>query len=114
MRAPFSVAAASAPLDTDLLAASIFKRAGNWRHLTGASNNGSSAAGDTRIGIYVDRVKVGTMYNRTTGFPSITDDLFELDALVPPGSDISLIVEDAPATNPINGDVRLDDLPVRR
>lgn len=110
MRAPFSVAAATALVDYDLLINSIYKRAGNWRHVKGASCNGSAAAGDTRLALYIDRVKVGTFYNRTTGFPSITDDLFPFDALVPPGSDISVIVEDAPATNPINGDVDIEDL----
>lgn len=110
MRAPFSIAAATAVLDYDLMSTSIFKRAGNWRHWRGFSLLGSAAAGDTRVGLYVDRVKIGTAYNRTTGFPSITDDLFPLDALVPPGSDISVIVEDAAATNPINGDLELEDI----
>lgn len=100
--AQVSVAAATAIVGYDLLRDSIYKRSGLPRILRGAALTGSAAGGDTLVALYIDVVKVALLYNVTTGFPT-KDHFFPLgDLPVPPGSDVSAIVEDAPATNPIN------------
>lgn len=108
--AQVSVAAATAIVGYDLLRDSLFKRSGVDRVLRGAALAGSAAAGDTIVSIYVDTVKVATIYNVTTSFPT-RDHFWPLsDVYVPAGSDISAIVDDAPATNPINLLLDIEDL----
>lgn len=100
--AQVSVAAATAVLGYDLLTNSIYKRSGSNRILRGAALTGSAAAGDSKIDLYIDVVKIADIYNVTTGFPT-KDHFFPLgDLPVPAGSDISAIVTDAPGTNPLN------------
>ncbi len=96
-----SVAAATAVLGYDLTNGQTWSVQGNDRGLTGFAITGSGAAGDTKCAIYVDQVLIGEFYNTTTGFPT-KDHFYEIDAYVPSGSKISVLITDAPATNPIN------------
>lgn len=104
-----SVAAATAALGYDLATGQLWSVSGNDRVLTGFAITGSAAAGDTKVSLYVDQIKVGEFYNTTTGFPT-RDHFYMLDAGVPAGSKISVIVDDAAATNPINIVLQWDDI----
>lgn len=99
----FSVAAATAVLGYDLSTSQLWKSSSDERFLTGFALKGSAAANDTKVSLYVDTVKVGEFYNTNTGFPDM-DDVIPLDSIyVPAGANISIIVDDAASTNPING-----------
>lgn len=104
-----SVAAATAALGYDLTTGQIWAVQGNDRALTGFAICGSAAAGDTKVDVYVDQVKVLEAYNTTTGFPT-KDHFYMVDAYVPAGSKISVIVTDAASTNPINIVVVWEDM----
>lgn len=104
-----SVAAASAVVGYDLTSGQLWAVQGRNRALTGFAMTGSAAAGDTKVSLYVDQVLVGEFYNTTTGFPT-KDHFYNLNAFVPAGSKISIIVTDAASTNPINVVVQWTDL----
>lgn len=104
-----SVAAATAVVGYDLMINTTGKVQGNRRILKSIAICGSAAGGDTKIDLFVDNFKVGSFYNITTGFPTL-DHRFGLNNFVPAGSAISLLVTDAPATNPINVQIEWDDL----
>lgn len=104
-----SVAAATAVLGYDLTAGTIWAVQGNRRAITGFALTGSAAAGDTKVDLYVDQVKIGEFYNTTTGFPT-KDHFYQLNSFVPAGSKISIIVTDAASTNPINAVVQWSDV----
>jgi len=104
-----SVAAATAALGYDLTTGQTWAVSGSDRALTGFAITGSAAAGDTKVALYVDQVLVGEFFNTTTGFPT-KDHFYEVDAFVPSGSKISVIVTDAASTNPINVVLQWDDV----
>lgn len=105
-----SIAAASAPLDTDLIAGERWKEQPNNRVLTGVALAGSAAAGDTEVDIFVDETRITTLFNSKIGFPD-NDDLVVLESLfIPASGEISALVKDAPATNPINLRMDLEDV----
>lgn len=96
-----SIAAASAPLGTNLLADSTFRQVGRSRIIRGAALAGSAAAGDTEVEILVGSSVVARLFNKATGFPT-RDHLFPVGAFVPANTEVSARVTDAPSTNPIN------------
>lgn len=104
-----SIAAATAVVDYDLLTNQPGKATGNHRVITGVSLLGSAAAGDTIVDLKVGETRVARLYNRTTGFPNM-DDMRPLESMVPAGEPVSAIVADAPATNAINVEVKVEDL----
>jgi hypothetical protein len=104
-----SIAAATAVLGYDLMTGDTGKVQGNKRILRSIACTGSAAAGDSKIDLMVDNFKVGSFFNLATGFPTL-DHRFKLNNWVPVGSAISLIVVDAPATNPLNVQIEWDDL----
>ena len=98
-----SVAAATAVVGYDLLQGERGRQMGRVRQLTGIAVAGSAAALDTKLGLYIDDVYIGSYYNTATGAVLLDAHLRPLDRnLVPPNSLLHLIVEDAPTTNPIN------------
>jgi len=98
-----SVAAASAPLGHDMLANRQDVAVSSARRvIRGLSVVGSAAAGDSRVQVKVGANVVATMYNTATGFPTYDASTFRTNYLVPAGSPISIIVDDAPVTNPLN------------
>jgi len=106
----FSVAAATAVVGYDLAKDTIWQQQGKRRALTGFALKGSAAANDTKVSLFVDTVKIAEFYNNDTGFPTM-DHLIPLDMnYVPPNSMIHIYVDDAPATNPINGILTWRDL----
>lgn len=104
-----SVAAATAVLGYDCTAGTLWAVQGNNRVITGIAVTGSAAAGDAKVDLFVDQVKIGEFYNTTTGFPT-KDHFYSLNNFVPAGSKISLIVTDAAGTNPLNIVLQWGDL----
>jgi len=108
----FSVAAATAVVGYDLATGTIWQQQSVDRALTGFALTGSAAAGDTKVDLYVDTVKVGEYYNTVTGFPTM-DHLKPVDRIfVPAGSLLHIYVTDAAATNPINGILMWEEVEV--
>lgn len=104
-----SIAAASATVGTDLYDGQVWARAPQDRVVSGLALKGSAAAGDTEVEVYIDEVRIGDFFNTNTGFPN-NDDLLPLEGLfVPGGAQLRAIVRDAPATNPINSMIALED-----
>ena len=96
-----SIAAATAVIGYDLSTGQTWKQSIRPRTLRGAALAGSAAAGDTKVEIFRGSVKVAELYNTATGFPT-RDHLFPVGAMIPGGEEISVLVVDAPASNPIN------------
>ena len=103
-----SVAAATAVVDYDLLRNTQFKVSSRPRRLVAAGLRGSAAALDTLVALMVGTTEVGRIYNDATGAPN-RDAMFRIGARVPPNMEITAKVVDAPATNPINLAVDLQD-----
>lgn len=96
-----SVAAATAVLGYDLLRDVVGRQEGRQRTLKRAGINGSAAAMDAKVDLMVGSLKAGSLYIGTTG--AVTKDyLFDFNTPVPANTEVSAIVVDAPATNPIN------------
>jgi len=98
-----SVLAAVAVLGYDLLTnRPDIQTSGSPRTLRAIGLTGSAAAGDSRVDFKVGNRVVATMFNTALGFPTADSGLFPTSFHVPAGSAISVIVTDAPATNPLN------------
>lgn len=105
-----SVAAATAVVGYDLLVNEVHARSPKHRTLNAVALKGSAAAMDTIVEMYIDEVRVGKFGNTGTGVPN-KDDLFMTERnIIPAGAQIRAIVTDAPATNPIQVMLTLEDL----
>lgn len=96
-----SIAAAVAVLDFNLLSNSPHRQSSMPRTLKAAALRGSAAAGDTAVSILINQTEVARIFNTTTGFPN-RDDLVRIGAAIPTNAEVSAVIVDAPATNPIN------------
>lgn len=98
-----SVAAATAVVGYDLLTnrPDIAVASVN-RTLRAVGLTGSAAAGDAAVDIKVASRTVATLFNSGTGFPAADASKFDTFFSVPAGAPVSVIVTDAPATNPLN------------
>jgi len=96
-----SIAAAVAVLGFNMLANSPHRQSSTPRTLTAIALRGSAAAGDSEISVLVNQTEVARIFNTTTGFPN-RDDLVAIGERIPQNAEISAIVVDAPATNPLN------------
>lgn len=98
-----SVAAAVAVVGYDLLTnRPDIQNSGANRVLRAVALTGSAAAGDSVVDFKVGNRVVATLYNTATGFPTADASKFPTSYMVPAGSPLSVIVTDAPATNPLN------------
>ncbi len=98
-----SVLAATGVLGYDLLSGRPdVSSSGRPRVIRALSLTGSAAVGDSRVQVKVGSSVVATLYNSATGFPTQDGSTFKTQYAVPPGSAISVIVDDAPVTNPLN------------
>lgn len=104
-----SIAAATAALGYDLTTGQIWATSSSDRALTGFAMCGSAAAGDTKVDVYIDQVKIGEFYNSATGVPT-KDHFYPLDSFCPAGAKISIIVTDAASTNPVIINVQWEDM----
>lgn len=102
-----SVAAATAVVGYDLIADEPLRQAGYDRNVRGLALAGSAAAGDSKVKLMVGNVEVATAYNKATGFPT-RDHMVPMGAKVPGGTEVRVVVTDAPATNPLNVIVDFD------
>lgn len=107
-----SVPAATAVVGYDLLSTLPYARvSGGGRVLRSAGVAGSAAAQDARVGVLVGGVKIGQLYNGATGGVSGDRDMTDFgDAWIPPGESLSVLVEDAPATNPLNLRIVIEEM----
>jgi hypothetical protein len=104
-----SIAAATAVLGFDMFRDEPWTVSDNDRVITGIAVLGSAAAADSGVDLLVGQTRVTREYNRTTGYPNM-DDVLPLNAAVPAGAKISGPVFDAPATNPLNVKIVVEDL----
>lgn len=96
-----SIAAAVAVLGYNMLSNSPHRQSSKGRTLTAVAVRGSAAAGDSAVSVLVNQTEVARLFNTTTGFPN-RDDLVAVGEWIPPNAEVSAIVVDAPATNPLN------------
>lgn len=104
-----SIAAATAVVGYDLFKDTIWQQSPIPRLLSGFGIAGSTAALDTKVSVYIGTVKVGEFYNSATGAVLISQHMLAMDEAVPPGEQLHCYVDDAPATNPINITVELQE-----
>ena len=98
-----SIAAATAVVGFDMLAnRPDIALSSAPRTLRAMALTGSAAAGDSAIDIKVANRTVASLFNTNTGFPTNDADKFDTQFAVPAGAPVSVIVTDAPATNPLN------------
>lgn len=98
-----SIPAATAVLGYDLLSNRADIRTGGARRVLRAIGlTGSAAVGDSSVDIKVGNRVVATLFNNATGFPTNDAGKFVTQFLVPVGAALSVVVTDAPATNPLN------------
>jgi len=105
-----SIAAATAIVGYDLASSQTWKTAGNPRKLVGMGLAGSAAALDSKADVMIGNQKVGELYNTSLGAVQKDTDIFRGGAIIPGGTPISILVTDAPATNPLNVTVDLEDI----
>lgn len=98
-----SIAAATAVVGFDLLAnRPDIATASVVRTLRAVGLTGSAAIGDAAVDIKVAARTVATLFNSALDFPTADAAKFDTSYHVPAGSPVSIIVTDAPATNPLN------------
>jgi len=104
-----SIAAASAVLNADLIADTVGQQSRQNRNMVAVGLAGSAAALDSKVDIFVDDIKVGELFNSSTG--AVTrDDMYRMGASVPAGSRCHAFVTDAAASNPLNLSIDFQDL----
>jgi hypothetical protein len=99
-----SVAAATAVVGYDLAQDEVWRISGRARVIRNIGVTGSAAAGDSEVELLVGSVLVGNYFNLTTGFPT-RDHMVGTGrggVNVPPGEPITIRVQDAPSSNPLN------------
>jgi len=97
-----SIPAATAVVNYDMLQTrQDVAIAGRARVIRGLSLTGSAAIGDARVQVKVGSNVVATLYNSALAFPTADGTSFATQYKVPASSPISIVVDDAPATNPL-------------
>lgn len=107
-----SIAAATAVVGYDLLTGlPMAKSSGASRALRSGGVAGSAAALDTAVDVMIGGVIVGKLHNVSTGMVQSDRDMTDFgDLYIPPGEALSLLVTDAPATNPINARLVVEEI----
>jgi hypothetical protein len=106
-----STAASAAVVNYDILTGERWNRSPVHRQLVALGLAGSAAIGDTQVDFYIDEVRVAGLFNTATGFPQVNRDMQPMGGLfIPAGAQLSGIVIDAAATNPINATLSIEDL----
>lgn len=104
-----TIAAATAVLGYDMFRDEPWTVSSVPRVIRGLAVTGSAAAGDSGVDLLVGTTRIARKYNTTTGFPTM-DHMQPLEAVVPAGEKIAGPVFDAPATNPLNVMIIVEDL----
>ena len=106
-----SVLAATAVVGYNVFVSERWARSPVHRTLSAVGIAGSAAIGDTQIDLYIDEIRVSSMFNTSLAFPQVDRDMQPLsNLLIPAGAELQAVVVDAPTTNPINVTVALEDL----
>lgn len=109
-----TAAAATAVLNYDLMTGQTFRLAPFRRYIKRAGLAGSAAVGDTQVRLMAGQVELVLLNNTALGMPSALADMNEIGGWVPAGVELRGIVVDAPATNPINLFIDIEDYPSMR
>jgi hypothetical protein len=98
-----SIAAATAVVGYDLFGNTRWNVSSKRRTIRAIAIAGSAAINDCIVDVYVEDKYIGQFFNTRAGVVApLNEDVIPLGRVfVPPGSKISCIVADAPATNPI-------------
>lgn len=104
-----TIAAATAILGFDMFRDEPWTVSDEDRMITGLGVTGSAAGGDAAIDLLIGQVRAVRKFNQTTGFPNM-DNVQPLDVGVPAGAKISAPVVDAPATNPLNVIIIIEEI----
>jgi len=96
-----SVAAATAVIGYDLARDTHWQQSNRHRVLVAVGLCGSAAALDTKVRLMAGSRQIGELYNAATG-AVLRDHMFRIGAKIPAGEEVHALIEDAPATNPIN------------
>lgn len=98
----WSVAAATLVVGYDACQGQDVGQQGYERALTGYGCTGSTAAGDFAADIFIDDVKIGTMFNTATGVGAPRDHIIPVEArYIPSNSQLKIRVTDAANSNPV-------------
>jgi len=98
----FSVAAATAVLGYNLASGKTWRSAPFSRRLAGLGIAGSAAALDSHVRVMAGQEEIADAYNAATGAVN-RDSMFGVGAIIPANVELFIIVDDAPASNPLNG-----------
>ena len=109
MLGQFSIAAATAVLGFDLASNTYWQQHSRPRRLVAVGLRGSAAALDTKVRILAGTNQIAELYNDTTGAVN-RDAMFRIGSMIPAGVEVHVFVDDAPATNPINGALDFEEL----
>jgi len=106
------VAVANASVGTDLLINSVYRRDDKPRVIRNAIIAGSAAVADTEVQLMIGTVQVARIPNTIAGTNQKISglDFIGIGAIVPANTEIRLVVTDAPATNPIDVLMNIDDI----
>jgi len=96
-----SVAAATAVLGYNLLQNNVLRQSNMPRNIRRVGLAGSAAANDTKVDVSVGGQIVAQIFNKATG-AVLNEHMSEVNAPVPPNQEISVVITDAAASNPIN------------
>lgn len=97
-----SVTAAVAVVGANVVDAERWARSPVHRALTSAAYTGSAVIGDTQVDLYIDEVRVASLFNSALLTPQVDRDMVPLGALlVPAGAELQVVVVDAAATSPV-------------
>lgn len=106
-----SVTAAVAIVGANIVDAQRWSRSPVNRALTSASYTGSAVIGDTQIDIFIDEIRVASIFNSALLTPQVDRDMIPLGALlIPAGAELQAVVVDAAATSPVFFSAALEDI----
>lgn len=95
------MAAAVAVVGYDLTTGVTWRTSNVNRIMVAIGLAGSAAALDSKVDVFIGDQKVGDIYNAALG-ANTRDTMFRVGTPVPAGAPITVVVTDAPATNPLN------------
>ena len=99
-----SILAATAIVGYDLFADQSWQQSDRPRRINALGLNGSAAGLDTEVELFIGNLKVGNVFNTTTGAVN-RDAMFRVGDIIPANTEVHLYVVDAPVTNPINASI---------
>lgn len=90
--------ATNPPNETDLLLNDVHRTAEYPRHITKIAVGGGAAVGDALVDIFIGAQFIARLPNTTTNVAFKNDEMFDLDAFVPAGATVRIMVDDGVAS----------------